>query len=95
MFEWDDEKATANFEKHGVSFEEAATAFEYAPMSHRVDDRRNYGELRFVSIGFSAGRRFVTIVWTERGDAKRNISARPASKEEREIYAQDNNTSLG
>ncbi|MEM1104925.1 MAG: BrnT family toxin [Pseudomonadota bacterium] len=92
MFEWDAEKAAINFEKHGVGFEEASTAFEYAPITQRADDRRDYGEKRFISIGFSASRRFLTIVWTERGDNKRIISARPASREERETYAQDHNT---
>lgn len=95
MYQWDPDKAASNFAKHGVSFQEASTAFEYAPMTHRDDIRQDYGEPRSISIGFSSSQRFLTIVWTERGDATRIISARLSSKEEREAYAQDHNTSLG
>jgi uncharacterized DUF497 family protein len=95
LYEWDLEKAATNLEKHGVTFEEAASAFEYAPMTDRLDDRRDHGEMRIISIGFSAERRFLTIVWTDRDGVRRIISARPASTEERKVYAQDHDISLG
>lgn len=95
MYEWDDEKAAANFDKHGVSFEEAATAFSFRPMLNRDDDRRDYGERRIVGIAISRAMRFLTIVWTPRGENTRIISARRASREEQETYVRHFDIDLG
>jgi len=49
------------------------------------DDRKDYGERRYITIGF-LGKRMVVIVWTRRGKAKRVISMRKANEREQEIY---------
>jgi uncharacterized DUF497 family protein len=89
-FEWDDAKAAENYTKHGVSFAAATAAFDDPFAIERVDDRENYGEDRFVLIG-SVERGVVTIVYTEREDRFRIISARRATKREQDDYFIENN----
>ncbi|MDC0358484.1 BrnT family toxin [Oligoflexia bacterium] len=91
VFTWDVQKAIANFEKHGVSFEEAATAFTDYDGLHIDDVEHSQEEPRFFRIGKSCEDRILTIVFTVRmlSDGKetiRIISARQASKKEREAY---------
>jgi uncharacterized DUF497 family protein len=85
-FEWDDEKAQANLEKHGVSFGEATEVF-YDPNALEDYDSGHTGdEARFFIIGLSS-RRLLYVIYAERtGDAVRIISARKADKAERENY---------
>jgi uncharacterized protein len=84
-FEWDDAKAAANAQKHGVSFEEARTVFRDPLAIELVDDREEYGEDRFILIGMSATRVLV-VVHTTRNDRNRIISARKAEPSERRVY---------
>ena len=85
-FEWDPEKARRNLEKHGVSFEEAATVFG-DPLSLTVDDpTHSEAEDRFVTVGGTATGRIVVVVHTDRDDSIRLISARPATSRERRAY---------
>ena len=86
-FTWDARKAAANVRKHGVSFEEAATAFG-DPLSITVPDPDHSGtEERFVLVGISESHRHLIVVHLERArDAYRIISARPASRRERRQY---------
>ncbi len=49
------------------------------------DDRRDYGEHRFITVGFLDSE-MVVVVWTLRGDARRIISMRKANERERELY---------
>jgi len=85
-FEWDPQKAKSNIEKHGVSFEEASTVFR-DPLSLTIDDPlHSTGELRMVQIGISHKDRLLVVVHTERGDNIRIISARKATKKERNNY---------
>lgn len=85
-FAWDAKKAEANLRKHGISFEEAATAFG-DPLSHTVPDPdHSIGEDRFVLIGRSSSQLLVVVVHVERDDTIRIISARPASRRERVFY---------
>ncbi len=85
QFEWDEDKAHVNLAKHGVSFLTAAEAFA-CEIVERVDDREDYGELRFIGLGrvkFDVYR----IVYTWRSETVvRIISAQKAGKHEREIY---------
>ena len=68
MFEWDPEKALRNIKVHGVSFDEASTAFR-DPLSRTIDDPlHSEDEERFVLIGQSARGRLLVVVHTERGD---------------------------
>ena len=84
-FEWDEQKNKANQAKHGISFEEAAEIFDY-PMYETVDTRADYGETRVVAIGRNQYFVFLTVVYTERGEAIRIISARRATKQEKKLY---------
>ena len=86
IFEWDPQKAKSNLEKHGVSFEEASTAFQDT-LSLTIDDPlHSIDEQRVILIGMSQKNRILVVVHTERGDSIRIISARKATKEERESY---------
>ena len=84
--EWDPKKAHSNLRKHGVSFEEAATALS-DPMAATGDDPdHSFVESRYVTFGVSDQDRLLVISHSERGDTVRIISARRASKGERRIY---------
>ncbi|MEC5321902.1 BrnT family toxin [Aurantimonas sp. A3-2-R12] len=85
MFEWDETKNQANIEKHGVSFATASRIFEGVVFSV-IDDRRDYGETREISIGRIGGATFLTVVHTDRDGNIRIISARPAKRGERHRY---------
>ncbi len=84
-FEWDDRKNGANIRKHGVSFEIARRVFE-RPHLTRLDLRRDYGEDRYVSIGEVDGVAVVVVAHTRREGRIRLISARPASRRERQAW---------
>ncbi len=86
QFEWDAEKAARNARAHGVTFEEASTAFA-DPLSFSVPDpRHSRGEARFAILGRSARGRLLAVFYTERGPRTRIISAREATRRERGIY---------
>ncbi len=84
-FEWDDAKAAANVAKHGVSFEEAATAFE--DPAHIVLPDANDPD-RFILVGYSIKGRCLVVVHVERGQRDRIISARTATDREETDYQQ-------
>lgn len=83
-FQWDEQKNAANEAKHGISFEQAAQIFR-SPVLKRLDDRRDYREMRFIALGAYDGE-VLCVVFTERDGDIRLISARKASKHEREPY---------
>lgn len=82
-FEWDDGKAASNIATHGVSFPEAATVFA-DPAAVYLDD--GSGTDRMVVIGTSLRDRVLYVVHVERGRRDRIISARPATRAERDVY---------
>ena len=85
-FQWDPKKAQNNKYKHRVSFKEAATVLG-DPLSITIHDPLHSDEEnRYVTIGMSALFRILIVIHTERGDTIRIISARLASKKEREKY---------
>jgi uncharacterized DUF497 family protein len=86
-FEWDPEKARQNIAKHGLSFEEAATAFGDPLSITRFDPDHSEDEDRFLLLGASHAGRLVVVSHTHRGGRVRVISARLASKRERRTYA--------
>ena len=84
-FEWDETKARINLEKHGVSFLTAATIFLNERLE-RIDDREDYGEIRWIALG-RVGVEVFRVVFTWRDESLvRIVSAQRASKDEQEIY---------
>jgi len=79
-FEWDEAKNRANRAKHGFDFTHAIRIFVGSVRRHL--DQRPWAEERFVATGLVEGR-FVTVVYTVRGDRYRIISARLARRKER------------
>jgi uncharacterized DUF497 family protein len=86
LFEWDTHKARKNEETHGVSFDEASTAFRDTLSLTIHDPLHSDEEDRFILIGNSARNRLLVIVHTERGENIRIVSARKATKKERKQY---------
>ena len=86
IFEWDEEKAASNLEKHGVSFQEASTIFTDSLSSTISDPLHSFDEQRFVTIGESAEREILVVVHTQRDTKIRIISAREATRKERQTY---------
>jgi len=87
-FEWDPRKDAANLAKHGVSFEEAATVFG-DPLGRIVrDPRHSDDEERLVLLGLSSRERLLAVMFTDRGEAIRIISARRVTRSERKNYAE-------
>ncbi len=85
--EWDAAKAAANLKKHGVSFEEGASAL-LDPLALAQEDDSAAGESRWVLIGMSANARLLTIVYALRADSRiRLISARKSTRKEAAFYA--------
>jgi uncharacterized protein len=94
VFEWEPDNALRHFRKHGVSFEEAATAFDDPRGLSGRDHAHSDVELRYQWIGRSAEDRIPTIAYTLRrtdnGEtAIRLITARRANRQERRAYAGD------
>ncbi len=86
LFEWDPKKARRNLAVHGVSFDEASTAFQ-DPLSRTIaDPLHSEDEERFVLLGRSHRNRLLVVVHTEQGDRIRLISARRAGNRERVRY---------
>jgi uncharacterized DUF497 family protein len=85
-FEWDETKAAVNRRKHGVTFEEASTVFA-DPLSMTIyDPVHSEDEHRYIVLGESQRRRLLVVVFTDRGDRIRVISARVATRRERKDY---------
>lgn len=92
MFSWDTEKALRNYEKHGVTFEEAITVFG-DPEALDLEDEKHPGpERRWFRLGFSIQGRLLLVIYTPRRlmddvETIRIISVRQATRKERKIYA--------
>jgi uncharacterized DUF497 family protein len=83
-FEWDENKNGHNILQHDIDFNDAELVFNY-PIINRLDDRKDYGEFRYIALGQLNGI-IVVIVYTLRKDVVRIISMRKANIREREIY---------
>ena len=88
-FEWDENKATSNENKHGVTFSEATTIFG-DPLELTIPDPdHSSGEHRFLSIGKSGAGNLLVISYTEKQENRiRIISARKATRQEQKYYEQ-------
>ena len=93
-FEWDEAKRRLNLLKHGIDFEDVTAIFD-APMLMGLDVREDYSEDRWIGIGII--RNIVVVVaFTERDSNKvRIISARKATKNERQAYSKKIENRLG
>jgi len=89
LFEWDEKKAKSNLLKHGVSFEEASTAFADDLSITIEDPLHSDDEDRFILIGLSKFFNILVVVHVERADVLRIISARKASKKEQKFYEEN------
>ncbi len=85
-FEWDREKAEANVSKHGISFEEALSAFADLLSVTISDPDHSQAEQRYLLLGLSHQGRLLVVSHTERSEAIRIISARRASRREKRMY---------
>jgi len=85
MFEWDEDKAESNQVKHGVSFPFATRAFEDEDRSTVIDNRRDYGETRYITLAKIDNRVYV-VAFTSRLANIRLISARKANSKEVDRY---------
>jgi uncharacterized protein len=83
-FEWDDAKSERNRRERGFDFATAALIFA-GPVQTIVDERRDYGEERIIAIGEIDGEVLV-LVYADRGQVRRIISARRANRKERETW---------
>lgn len=86
QFEWDPIKAESNLANHGVSFDEAITAWQDYFYVDLFDHEHSIDENRFLLIGESASNRYLIISYTERGNTIRIISARELTPKERRDY---------
>jgi uncharacterized protein len=84
MNTWDEAKRQATLRDRGLDFADAEEIFAGRVLSVR-DERRDYGEERWITAGWLRGR-FVMIAWTLRGDGRRIISMRHGHADEEEYY---------
>jgi uncharacterized protein len=89
LFEWDEDKAQNNIQKHEISFEEAQTVFKDELAITISDPDHSVDEERFITIGESNKKRVLVVVYTERRKRIRLISARKATRAERKKYEEE------
>lgn len=86
-YQWNPEKAAANLHKHGIDFADAVSVFSDDLAITIPDDR--FDKERFVTIGMDAFARVLVVVYTLRGNQIRLISARKATRQERQQYEEE------
>ena len=89
LFEWNKNKAKKNFKIHGISFDEACSAFKDTLSLTIYDPLHSDDVDRFIVIGNSVDNRLLVVVHTARRDKIRIISARKATKHERKQYEEN------
>ena len=83
-FSWDEQKRRTNIVRHGIDFVDAAAVFETETHT-KLDNRFDYGEVRFLTIGMVNGR-ILAVSHSEEEGLIRIISVRKAEKHEQETY---------
>lgn len=86
IFEWDPRKAESNARKHGVTFDEASTAFGDPLALLMRDSDHSFNEERYLVLGMSNQHRLLVVAFAERAPRTRLISARRATPAERKRY---------
>jgi hypothetical protein len=89
IFEWDSKKAESNAHKHGVTFDEACTAFGDPLALLMPDPDHSIGEERYVVLGMSDQHRLLVVSFSERPPRTRLISARRATRREWRKYEEE------
>lgn len=89
-FEWDSNKAQINLDKHGITFEEAVEVFfdPFYQVGDATPNKLSNTETREFILGYSLEQRLLLVVYIERNQRNRVISARPATRHERKLYEQ-------
>lgn len=83
--EWDEKKRQQTLTNRGLDFADCGTVLSGEPRLERIDSRHDYGEIRWVTLGFLS-RRLVVILYTKRRDVYRIISMRKANLREEELF---------
>ncbi len=83
-FEWNDEKNKINMKKHSLDFQDAELIFLGRTITF-IDDRQDYGEDRYITLG-ELENRVIVVIHTQRNYALRIISMRKANEREKKIY---------
>ncbi|MEA5576492.1 BrnT family toxin [Anabaena sp. UHCC 0451] len=86
-YQWDRDKAAANFRKHGIDFADAVSVFSDDLATTITDER--FDEERFITIGMDAFGQILVVVYTWRDDEIRLISARKATNYEQRQYQEE------
>lgn len=86
LFDWDENKAKSNLDKHGVSFDEATSVFNDPLFLTFADSAHSIHEQRFIIMGESTKGKLLVVSYTERQNNMRLISARLATRKERKVY---------
>ena len=90
QFEWDAQKELENIRKHGLDFETAKYVFNDESRIELLDSAHStIEEFRYITIGFVG--KLLTVIYTDRNDVIRIISARVATIREARLYYDDNN----
>ena len=88
-FEWDTAKAEANMRKHGISFDEAGSAFLDQLALSGPDPDHSMGEPRYITFGMSSLGRLLAVFHTHCPGIIRIISARRVTRAERKLYEEN------
>ena len=86
FFQWSIEKAAANIQKHGISFNDASRVFEDPTVLEMQDQEHSWDEDRWIALGRIPEIGIVSVVWVSRNERVRLISARPATSSEGRSY---------
>ena len=89
QFDWDEAKNRLNVQRHGIAFVDVTGFLDDPGLIERLDLREDYGEERIIAFA-NVGGRILGIVYVERGDVLRLISARPATRDETDDYYRQN-----
>jgi len=81
---FDPAKRDRTLTERNLDFADAEAVFA-GPLVENPDDRFDYGEERFITVGY-LGERMVVVVWTARGEDRHIISTRKANEREQERY---------
>ena len=90
-FEWDPAKREVNLLKHDIDFRDAIAVFDDSQVVYEDASRPEHGERRTKAIG-RVGGALICVIFTDRGERRRIISARRTRRDERERYRQSAET---